>query len=56
MHGYQKLLIADSISFVGAAVGLASAISLGGGPIFISFVSIRMLCIISTILVIIVFF
>lgn len=47
---------ADSISFVGAAIGLASAISLGGGPIFISFVSVRMLYVISTILVIIVFF
>ncbi|MGL4742512.1 MAG: MFS transporter [Sarcina sp.] len=46
---------ADSISLVGAMVGLASAISLGGGPLLISFLSINTLYIISTILVTIVF-
>ncbi|MGL5820757.1 MAG: MFS transporter [Sarcina sp.] len=46
---------ADSISLVGAMVGVASAISLGGGPLLISFLSIKTLYIISTILVTIVF-
>lgn len=46
---------ADSISLVGTFVGLASAISLGGGPILIKFVSVKTLYLISTIIVLIVF-
>lgn len=46
---------ADSISLVGTFVGLASAISLGGGPLLIKFISVKTLYLISTIIVLIVF-
>lgn len=46
---------ADSISLVGTFVGLASAIALGGGPIFIRFISVKTLYLCSTIIVLIVF-
>lgn len=46
----------DAISLVGTIVGLAAAVSLGGGPILIKFISVKILYLFSTIVVVIVFF